>query len=198
MQEYRPTSSLKPHPLNAKIYRDASDTDLCDSVKRFGILQPILITEGGLIISGHRRWARLRQTTQKKGCRENPWGLSWKPRPGADMGACSPMSLSMGRISILNLSDNYIQTRSNCQTNKQRIRFRKRKRWQHRFYFDVATTNIILSNHSESRLLIEQSACGIIKNTAQACGNHKVMRVIVHPFGISKSSQQVRGNYTVR
>ena len=102
MQEYRPTSSLKPHPLNAKIYRDASDTDLCDSVKRFGILQPILITEGGLIISGHRRWARLRQTTQKKCCRENPWGLSWKPRPGADTVGCSPMSLSMGKISILN------------------------------------------------------------------------------------------------
>ena len=57
MQEiiFKKTSDLKPHALNAAIYGDGADSDLLESIKKHGILTPILITESGLVISGHRR-----------------------------------------------------------------------------------------------------------------------------------------------
>lgn len=50
---------LRPHEENTKIYGDKeSIDDLCDSIRRnnTGILEPLLITKDGRIISGHRRY----------------------------------------------------------------------------------------------------------------------------------------------
>lgn len=49
-------NSLRPHPLNETIYGDRADADLIASVKAKGVLNPILISQDNLIISGHRRW----------------------------------------------------------------------------------------------------------------------------------------------
>jgi len=54
-QEYRSTSSIRPHSLNAEIYGDAADKDLKDSVKKHGVITPLIITEDNVLISGHRR-----------------------------------------------------------------------------------------------------------------------------------------------
>lgn len=53
--ETRRTEDLKPHPDNASIYADYADEDLMDSIRRIGIVQPLVITKTGIIISGHRR-----------------------------------------------------------------------------------------------------------------------------------------------
>ena len=66
--EYVPTNSLKPHPLNAELYADAADSELVESVKAKGVLSPIIITEDGTIISGHRRW----NAAQMAGLKEVP------------------------------------------------------------------------------------------------------------------------------
>jgi N6-adenosine-specific RNA methylase IME4 len=51
------TTKLKAHPLNIQIYRDAEPDDgLLESVKANGILEPIVVTPDGTILSGHRRW----------------------------------------------------------------------------------------------------------------------------------------------
>src|SRR6056297_2404425 len=54
-------SDLKPHPKNAEIYGDTDDVDDLDatfkeSVAEKGVLEPLVITNGKEIISGHRRW----------------------------------------------------------------------------------------------------------------------------------------------
>lgn len=52
---FRQPHSLRPHPINARVYGDSPDPDFVDSVRRLGVNEPILITEDDLIISGHRR-----------------------------------------------------------------------------------------------------------------------------------------------
>jgi protein gp37/ParB-like chromosome segregation protein Spo0J len=52
----RKTSTLSPHPDNLRIYGDDLDVSLIDSIRVKGVLSPLLITEDGVIISGHRRW----------------------------------------------------------------------------------------------------------------------------------------------
>jgi phage N-6-adenine-methyltransferase len=52
---------LEPHPKNEEIYGDTADTDDLDSafvesVREKGVLEPLVITDGKQIISGHRRW----------------------------------------------------------------------------------------------------------------------------------------------
>jgi len=47
---------LRPHALNAELYADGPDDNLIASVQEHGILTSLLVTEDGLIISGHRRW----------------------------------------------------------------------------------------------------------------------------------------------
>jgi len=48
---------LKQHPLNIEIYgMEVADLDLVESIKSKGILEPIVIKEDGIILSGHRRW----------------------------------------------------------------------------------------------------------------------------------------------
>lgn len=56
MMETRVLASLRPHPINSSIYGDSADADLVQSVRQKGILNPLLITVDGTIISGHRRW----------------------------------------------------------------------------------------------------------------------------------------------
>ena len=50
------TSSLKPHPLNSKIYSNGNTDDLEASIQENGLLDPIIISKDNTIISGHRRW----------------------------------------------------------------------------------------------------------------------------------------------
>lgn len=59
MAETRALNSLRPHPRNAEIYnadQGESWSAFVASVKEQGILEPIVITSDGVIISGHRRW----------------------------------------------------------------------------------------------------------------------------------------------
>ncbi len=52
-----PISDLKPHPLNFNIYQDKpTPKDLLASIKKHGIMEPIVITGDKIIISGHRRF----------------------------------------------------------------------------------------------------------------------------------------------
>ena len=52
----RRPDQLTPHPENVKIYGDLADSELVESVKQKGILNPLLVTYDNRIISGHRRW----------------------------------------------------------------------------------------------------------------------------------------------
>lgn len=52
----RNPQELRPHPLNEEIYGDRTDADLIESIRTKGVLNPLLITSDGRIISGHRRW----------------------------------------------------------------------------------------------------------------------------------------------
>lgn len=48
---------LKPHNLNVEIYGDESvDMDLVESIQKKGILEPLVIRDDRVILSGHRRW----------------------------------------------------------------------------------------------------------------------------------------------
>lgn len=51
----RATNDLRSHPDNARIYGDHADTDLIESIRAKGILNPLLITSDGRVISGNRR-----------------------------------------------------------------------------------------------------------------------------------------------
>lgn len=57
----RKLSELQPHPENARIYGDAADSDLVESIRANGILNPLLITHDNRIISGHRRYDAARK-----------------------------------------------------------------------------------------------------------------------------------------
>jgi protein gp37 len=59
---------LRPHAENARIYGDHADADLVESVRMHGILNPLLVTRDGQIISGHRR----ADAAQKAGLRQVP------------------------------------------------------------------------------------------------------------------------------
>src|SRR5437870_3760350 len=56
-----PIASLRAHPRNHMIYGDTADTDLVASIRAKGVLVPLLITQDGRIIAGHRRWQASRQ-----------------------------------------------------------------------------------------------------------------------------------------
>ncbi len=48
---------MTAHPLNTKVYGDvAPDTELLDSVRKNGVIVPVLVDKDNHIISGHRRW----------------------------------------------------------------------------------------------------------------------------------------------
>jgi phage N-6-adenine-methyltransferase len=53
--------NLQPHPKNEEIYDDTGSADqldevFCASVAEKGVLEPLVITRGKKIVSGHRRW----------------------------------------------------------------------------------------------------------------------------------------------
>ena len=51
-----PVDRLTPHPRNTMLYGDDVDQDLIDSIREFGVLEPLHITTRNQILSGHRRW----------------------------------------------------------------------------------------------------------------------------------------------
>lgn len=58
--EMRTVASLKPHPRNSEIYGDDLDAAFIESINVSGVLQPVLITNDGLVIDGNRRMAAAR------------------------------------------------------------------------------------------------------------------------------------------
>jgi len=53
--------NLRPHPKNEEVYGDTDDSDDLDnvfkgSIAEKGVLEPLVITQGKQIVSGHRRW----------------------------------------------------------------------------------------------------------------------------------------------
>ncbi len=66
---YRFVDQLRVHDENAKIYGDKENIDdLLKSIKAYGILDPLLITKDGRVISGHRRLS----AAQKLGIQDVP------------------------------------------------------------------------------------------------------------------------------
>lgn len=58
---YRAPDSLRPHPLNGRVYdADRDAEELRASVAAHGILAPLTIDQDGTILSGHRRWQAAR------------------------------------------------------------------------------------------------------------------------------------------
>ncbi len=58
---YWPLGDLRPNPLNPRGDIDpASVTELADSIRAQGILQPLLVTPDGTVVAGHRRLAAAR------------------------------------------------------------------------------------------------------------------------------------------
>src|SRR5215831_1627350 len=66
--EMRSVSALRPHPRNQSIYGDQADQEFIASVRENGVMEPLLITRDGLIVSGHRRW----QAAQRAGVDQVP------------------------------------------------------------------------------------------------------------------------------
>ena len=51
-----PIEEISPHPLNEEIYGDRADDELIGLIRKQGLIHPLLVTGGGMIISGHRRF----------------------------------------------------------------------------------------------------------------------------------------------
>jgi DNA modification methylase len=47
---------ISPHPLNKEIYSTTDQDDLKQSILQLGLLQPIIVNQNNLILSGHRRY----------------------------------------------------------------------------------------------------------------------------------------------
>jgi len=47
---------LKPHPRNEAIYGTEDVAELVERIRQSGWLKPLVCTQSGIIISGHRRW----------------------------------------------------------------------------------------------------------------------------------------------
>jgi hypothetical protein len=62
-------TSIKPSPENEELYRSTNaDPDiyaLAESIKKYGLQEPLIVTEDGYIVSGHRRYAALELISQK-------------------------------------------------------------------------------------------------------------------------------------
>ncbi|KKG83072.1 Spo0J and IME4 domain-containing protein [Methanosarcina mazei] len=58
---------LKPHPKNKEIYdMEEVDDDLVDSIRKNNQLEPIVIDQNKMIISGHRRWRAIQKIKEEK------------------------------------------------------------------------------------------------------------------------------------
>jgi ParB/RepB/Spo0J family partition protein len=53
----RSVAGLSPHPLS----KATSDSELKSSVKKWGILEPLLVNRRNQILSGHRRWTAAKE-----------------------------------------------------------------------------------------------------------------------------------------
>lgn len=51
----RAVADLTAHHYNERIYGDGADDELVESVRSHGVLNPLLVTEKNVVISGHRR-----------------------------------------------------------------------------------------------------------------------------------------------
>lgn len=49
-------AALHPHPNNPGIYGDTADQTLIDAIRQSNYVARLLVTTGGTIIAGHRRW----------------------------------------------------------------------------------------------------------------------------------------------
>jgi len=58
-QRHRWLTQLRPHPRNSAIYGDEDVTELVELIHQSGWIKPLVVTETGIIISGHRRWKAL-------------------------------------------------------------------------------------------------------------------------------------------
>ncbi len=58
---YRPVSSPKPDPRNARTHSKRQIDQLVQSIREFGFTNPVLIDEGGLLIAGHGRLRAAKQ-----------------------------------------------------------------------------------------------------------------------------------------
>jgi hypothetical protein len=74
----RAVSVLRPSPENDRLYRpvDPSDPEvkaLAESIKKHGVKEPLVVTEDGYLLSGHRRWMAARIAGLKEvPCRVEP------------------------------------------------------------------------------------------------------------------------------
>lgn len=50
-----PIDEIKEHPLNEQIYGDCADDELIESIRKNGVLTPLLVSRDYLLLSGHRR-----------------------------------------------------------------------------------------------------------------------------------------------
>ena len=58
---WRAIDQVRPSPENRQLYKPVSRKDpavrrLADQIRKYGVLEPIVITSDGCILSGHRRW----------------------------------------------------------------------------------------------------------------------------------------------
>ena len=59
--ETTPVNDLRPNPLNPRGELHVAGLDeLADSIRAQGVLQPLLVTPGGVVVAGHRRLAAAR------------------------------------------------------------------------------------------------------------------------------------------
>lgn len=70
--EHRKVEQLRPHPLNQQVFGDLTnsteDMDFIQSIRERGVLEPCIVTDKNLLISGHRR----RQGAIRAGLTEIP------------------------------------------------------------------------------------------------------------------------------
>jgi hypothetical protein len=73
-----PVDDIMPAPENDKVYRPVDEDDpsiraLADSIREFGVREPLVVTEDGYLLSGHRRLAASRVAgLQAVPCRVEP------------------------------------------------------------------------------------------------------------------------------
>ena len=72
---------LTPHPLNVKLYGSARpDQKLIDSIRALGIIEPLIVTQRGQIISGHSRWQAAKIVCAEDGKSEKTvWLMTMRP-----------------------------------------------------------------------------------------------------------------------
>lgn len=55
-----PLEDLKPYPNNAKIHTAEQIEHIAESIKKFGVVQPIVVDSENVIVIGHGRWQAMK------------------------------------------------------------------------------------------------------------------------------------------